>query len=54
MFCIYQGRTFLGRETPDGDFGPATEKAVRYFQTKVNLEPDGEVGADTWASLLTA
>ncbi len=48
------GRTFLGRETPDGDFGPATEKAVRAFQTKAALEPDGEIGAETWKSLLTA
>ena len=48
------GRRFLGRETPDGDFGPATEKAVRSFQTKAALEPDGEIGADTWAAMLTA
>ena len=48
------GRKFLGRETPDGDFGPATEKAVRSFQTKAALEPDGEIGADTWAAMLTA
>ena len=47
------GRTFLGQEIPDGDFGPTTEKAVRDFQTKVNLEPDGEVSTDTWKSLLT-
>ena len=39
---------------PDGDFGPATEKAVRSFQTKAALEPDGEIGADTWAAMLTA
>ena len=49
-----RGRSFLGRETPDGDFGPATEKAVRAFQTKAALEPDGEIGAETWKSLLTA
>ncbi len=48
------GRKFLGRETPDGDFGPATEKAVRDFQTKAALEPDGEIGADTWAALISA
>ena len=47
-------KNLLGRETPDGDFGPATEKAARDFQTKVNLEPDGEIGAETWTSLLTA
>ena len=47
------GSKFLGRETPDGDFGPATEEAVRSFQTKAALEPDGEIGADTWAMLIT-
>ena len=47
-----RGRPFLGRETPDGDFGPVTEKAVRDFQTKADLEPDGEIGADTWTALL--
>ncbi len=48
------GRKFLGREDPDGEFGPATEKAVRDYQTKTALEPDGEIGADTWTALLTA
>jgi hypothetical protein len=47
------GRRFLGRETPDGEFGPATEKAVRSFQTKVTLESDGEIGSDTWTALLS-
>ena len=46
------GRTFLGRETPDGDFGPATEKAVRNFQTLKSLDSDGIIGADTWTALL--
>ncbi len=45
-------RTFLGRETPDGDLGPATEKAVRSFQTKATLESDGVIGPDTWTALL--
>ncbi|MBQ3802582.1 MAG: peptidoglycan-binding protein [Oscillospiraceae bacterium] len=35
-------------------FGPATEKAVRSFQTTAALEPDGKIGADTWTALLTA
>ena len=46
------GRKFLGRETPDGDFGPATEQSVRDFQTAQGLEPDGEIGEDTWPVLV--
>ncbi len=48
------GRKFLGRETPDGEFGPATEKAVKDFQSTRKLEPDGEVGTGTWMVLLIA
>lgn len=33
----------------DGDFGPRTELAVKEFQRRVGLEPDGEVGPLTWA-----
>ena len=46
-------KSILGRETPDGDFGPATEKAVRSFQTANGLEPDGEIGPDTWSALVS-
>ena len=43
-----------GALTPwDVTGGPATEKAVRSFQAKTALEPDGEIGADTWNALLT-
>jgi putative chitinase len=37
--------------TIDNDFGPATELAVKQFQTKAKLEADGIVGTETWAAL---
>lgn len=36
----------------DGEFGTATEKAVRKFQTAYYLAVDGEAGHDTWSALL--
>jgi hypothetical protein len=36
----------------DGDFGPATETAVKAWQTFFRLEVDGIVGPQTWATLL--
>lgn len=38
----------------DGDFGPRTELAVRFFQRQRNLKVDGLVGPSTWTSLFTA
>lgn len=60
MLLIHRGydcggrKNLLGKKTLDSDFGPATEKAVRAFQTSHSLEPDGEIGAVTWAGLITA
>lgn len=36
----------------DGQFGRGTEQSVRNYQTECGLEVDGEVGGETWASLL--
>lgn len=44
----------LGKWGADGDFGDATELAVRAFQTDKNLEVDGIVGEKTLSALMTA
>lgn len=33
--------------TPDGNYGSGTEEAVRDFQRRNGLKPDGEIGAET-------
>lgn len=38
----------------DGDFGPATEQAVREFQQTFGLTVDGKVGRQTWSRILEA
>lgn len=35
----------------DGEFGPLTEKAVKDWQEAQGLNPDGVIGAKTWAKL---
>lgn len=47
------GRTFGGREQPDGEFGPATLEAIRDVQLANNLQQDGVVGSATMRALLT-
>lgn len=41
----------LGKCGIDGDFGKATEKAVKAFQKNAGIGVDGIVGAATWAAL---
>jgi WD40 repeat protein len=45
------GYTSVG--TPDGVFGPMTDKAVRQFQQEYGLETDGIVGPLTWHEIFT-
>jgi peptidoglycan hydrolase-like protein with peptidoglycan-binding domain len=44
---------YHGRDLPaDGLFGPVTEQAVRDFQAEKGLAADGQVGAQTWTTLV--
>jgi len=44
----------LGSSGIDGDFGPATEKAVKQFQKDWGLDQDGVIGPKTWSVLTSA
>lgn len=55
MQILLIGRGYsCGKYGADGDFGPATEKAVIKYQKSYALDPDGICGPLTWASLLGA
>lgn len=41
-----------GKYGADGDFGSATETALKAFQAAMGLEADGKCGPKTWAKLL--
>ena len=41
----------LGSYGADGDYGPATVKAVKAFQTDNDLKVDGLVGTNTWPKM---
>ena len=43
----------LGKWGADGDFGAATEAAVKRYQRDWDLKQDGVVGKDTWRMLTT-
>ncbi|KUL33374.1 N-acetylmuramoyl-L-alanine amidase [Actinoplanes awajinensis subsp. mycoplanecinus] len=43
---------FRPGSAPDGVYGPATESAVRAFQSSVGLPADGVVDAPTWQALV--
>lgn len=47
------GRSFGGREQPDGEFGPATAVAVKDLQQAAGISQDGVVGSETWSALIS-
>ena len=53
MQILLAGNGFkCGSWGADGDFGDATEKALKKYQAQKNLEVDGICGPATWAKLL--
>jgi N-acetyl-anhydromuramyl-L-alanine amidase AmpD len=51
---LRQNGLFPEPATIDGDFGEITETAVKMFQERHDLTPDGVVGTMTWRALETA
>ena len=46
--------TDIPKITPDGNFGPLTDEAVRAFQRRFGITPNGIVGAVTWYAIQSA
>lgn len=44
-------KPLIGKETPDGEFGRCTERAVGFVQSKNGLEVTGIINGPTWAAL---
>lgn len=53
MQILLNGRDCsVGKWGADGDYGPATEAALKAFQRRNDLDPDGEAGPMTMTKLL--
>lgn len=48
---IMLNRLSCGSLNQDGNFGPATESAVKVFQRKMNLDQDGKFGPKSQAAM---
>ena len=49
---IYKFGISCGTAGSDGEFGDATERAVKEFQKMKDLDADGIIGKDTWTALI--
>lgn len=52
LLLIHKWALSCGPDGADGDFGPNTEMALKKFQTKLVLEPDGVCGVQSWGALI--